>query len=72
MCRFAFDRPRQYCQVCARWPAMACGGSLPVLQLKEHNRFGYRRPELNLQPCTEIRKIFLPARNDRVPALGAN
>jgi hypothetical protein len=51
---------------------MACRGSLPFLQLKKHNRFGYRRPELNLQPCTDSRKVFLPARNDRVSTLGAN
>ena len=50
-------------------PRQACRGSLRVRQLKKHNRFGYRRPELNLQPCTDSQKGFLPARNDRVSTL---
>jgi hypothetical protein len=45
--------------------ATACRGSPPVLQLKRHNKLGYRRPELNLQPCTDRRKGFLLACNDR-------
>jgi hypothetical protein len=72
MCRFALHGQGQSCQVCTRGHAMACRGSLPVLQLRKHNRFGYRRPELNLQPSTEARKVFLPAVGDRVCTLGAN
>jgi hypothetical protein len=40
--------------------------SLRVFDLKKDNRFGYRRPELNLQPSTGQPRVFLPARNDRV------
>ena len=72
MCRFALHRQGQNCQVCTRGRARGCRGSLPVIQLKKHNRFGYRRPELNLQPPTEARKGFLPARNHRISTLGAN
>jgi hypothetical protein len=72
MCRFALHRQGQNPQVCTRWPAMACRGSLQVRQRKKHNRFGYRRPELNLQPPAEHRKVFLPARYDRVCTLGAS
>jgi hypothetical protein len=72
MLRFALDRQGQDSQVCARGHAMACRGSRPVLQLKKHNRFGYRRPELNVQPCTDIRKVFLPALGDQVSTLGVN
>jgi hypothetical protein len=53
----------------APWPgAVHCDSC----KLKEHNRSGYRRPELNLQPCTEARKSFLAALNERVCTLGAN
>jgi hypothetical protein len=72
MLRFALYRPGQNCQVCTRGRAMGCRGSLRVLQLKEHNGFGYRLPELNEQPSTDRRKDFLPALNDRVYTLGAN
>ena len=70
MVRFVFHRQGQDCQVCARSRA-GSRGSLRVLELKKHNRFGYRRPELDLQPCAERRRGFLPARNDRVCTLGA-
>ena len=72
MLRFALDRQGQNSQVCARSHAMACRGSRPVLQLKKHNGFGYRRPELNLQPSTEARKGFLPALGNQVSTLGVN
>ena len=72
MCRFTLHRQGQDCQVCARGRAMACRGSMGVLQLKKPIRFGYRRPELNVQPSTEARKVFLPARNDRVSTLEAS
>ena len=72
MCRFALDRQGQNSQVWARGRAMPCRGSLPVLQVRKHNRFGCRSPELDLQPATEPRKVCLPALGDRVPAVGAN
>jgi hypothetical protein len=72
MCRFALDRQGQSFEVWARGRARACRGSLPVVQLRKHNRFGCRRPELDLQPATESRKSFLPALDNRVPAVGAN
>jgi hypothetical protein len=72
MLRFTLDRQGQSSQVSTRGHAMACRGSRPVLQLKKHDRFGYRRPELNLQPSTDSRKGFLPALGDEVCTLGAN
>jgi hypothetical protein len=72
MCRFALHRQGQNAQVCSRGRAMACRGSLRVLQLKRDSRFGYRRPELNGQPSTHRRKGFLPALNDRVSTLGVS
>jgi hypothetical protein len=72
MFRFALARQGRDCQVCTRGRARFWRGSLPVLELKKHNRFGHRRPELNLQPCTEARKVFLAARNDRICTQGAN
>ena len=53
----------------APWPAAV---HCRCYNCKKHNRFGYHRPELNLQPSTDSRKGFLPARNDRVSTLGAN
>jgi hypothetical protein len=70
MCRFALHRQGQDCQVCTRGRARGCRGSLRVLELNKHNGFGYRRPELNLQPPR--RKVFLPVRNDRVCTLGVS
>jgi hypothetical protein len=51
------------------WPAAVCCGSY---NCKKHNRFGHRRPEMNLQPSTDSRKVFLPALGDRVCTLGAH
>ena len=70
--RFALHRQGQNRQVCTRGRALGCRGSLRVPQLKGHNGFGYRLPELNVHPSTDGRKGFLPALNDRVYTLGAN
>ena len=72
MLRFARHRQGQDSRVCTRWHARVCRGSLRHPQLPTHHRFGYRRPELTPQPCTDRRKGFLPALNDRVSTLGAN
>jgi hypothetical protein len=56
----------------ARWHAMGGRGSLRVRQLVTHNRFGYRLPDLNGQPSTDPRKVFLPALNDRVSTPGVS
>jgi hypothetical protein len=72
MLRFALHEQGQNAQVSTRWHAMACRGSLRVPQLKKHNRFGYRRPELNVQPSTDRPNGFLPTLNDRVSTLGVN
>jgi hypothetical protein len=69
MLRFALHRQGQDCQVCTRGRANACRGSLRFLQLKEHKRFGYRRPQLNLRASIHRRKGFLPALNYRVSTL---
>jgi hypothetical protein len=70
MLKFALQRQGQNCQICTRGRARACRGSLPVLQLKKHNRFDYHRPELNVQPSSHRRRGLLPTLNDRVCTLG--
>jgi hypothetical protein len=72
MLRFALHRQSQDCQDCTRGRARAWRGSLRVLQLKEHNRFGYPRKELSAQPSSHRRRGFLPALKDRVSTPGVN
>ena len=64
MSRFALHRQGQNSQVCPRWHARACRG----LTLVGPNRtgVGYRRAGREVQPATDRRKGFLPARSDQV------
>jgi hypothetical protein len=66
MLRLALHCQGHNCQVCTRARARGCRGSMPVLQLRNHDWLGYRRPEPNLQPFTEARKVFLASLNDWV------
>jgi hypothetical protein len=72
MVRFALDEQGQNSQVSTRCHDIPGRGSLRVRQLKKHNRFGYRLPDLNVQPSTDRRQGFLPALNDRVSTLGVS
>lgn len=72
MLRFAFHGLAQSSQVCTRGHAITCRGSLRVQQLKKHNRFADRRPDVNVQPSTDRRRGFLPTLNDRVSTPGVS
>ena len=72
MCRFALHRQGQNSHVCTRWHAMACRGSH---NFWSNNRarttgLGYRPTGSNVNPSTDRRKGFLPARSDRVSTVG--
>jgi hypothetical protein len=65
---FALHRQGQGSQVCTRSHAMTYLG--PALVLPERLEGGYRPTELNMQPSTDRRKGFLPARGGRASTLG--
>jgi hypothetical protein len=62
--RFALPRQGKDSHVCTRWHAMACRGSL--LALLNSAGLGHRPTDLNVSPGTDRRKVFFPARSDRV------
>jgi hypothetical protein len=66
--RFALHRQGQNSQVSTRWHGMPCRGL--TLVLPNSAGLGYRPTDLNVQPSTDTRKAFLPARNDRLSTLG--
>ena len=69
MLRFAIHRQGQNSHVSTRCHGMPCRGSLLVLL--NSAGLGYRPTDLNVSPSTDRRKVFLPARGDRVSTLGA-
>jgi len=68
MVRFALHRQGQSSHVCTRCYAMACRGSLLVLQ--GGVRLGSRPTVRTLPPATDSRQGFLPAPHDQVSTLG--
>ena len=62
MLRFALHRQGQNSHVGTRWHALDCRGV--TLALPSSAGLGYRPTDLNVQPSTDRRKGFLPARND--------
>ena len=68
MLRFALHRQGQNSHVSTRWHGMPCCGLTLVLPTSAG--LGYRPTDLNVQPSTDRRKAFLPARNDRLSTLG--
>jgi hypothetical protein len=72
MLRFALHGQGQSSQGSTRCHGMPCRGSLPVLQPKKHNRFGYRLSDLNVRPSTDRPRGLLPPLNDRVSTRGVN
>jgi hypothetical protein len=64
VCRFALLRQGQKSHVLPRWHGRPCRGSLLVLP---HSAgLGYRPTSLNGSPCTDGRKVVVPALGDRV------
>ena len=68
MLRFALHRQGRNSQVSTRCHGMPCRGL--TLVLPNTARLGYRRAGLNVQPSTDRRTGFVPARNDRFSTLG--
>jgi hypothetical protein len=65
--RFALHRQGQSSHVCTRWHAMA--GPRSLLVPPNGAGLGDRPKDLNVSPCTDRRKVFLPAPGDRVSTL---
>jgi hypothetical protein len=68
MLRFAIHRQGQNSHVSTRCHPMPCRRL--TLVLPNSAGLGYRPTDLNVQPSTDRRKGFLPARNDQIFTLG--